>query len=355
MEKIVWESEKKIIDKNFDYMIKNYYEKFEFKYNWNKNILVSDYLKRLFINSFMEDEKVRNDLPILIHDFETFIATAVNNDIINHDNILFVYRTLKNKLNSISFEDMNLLSKSKTNGIVLNKNLNMYLRSEKESSLAPDELRRLYLYKEISNKLINIDNDMFANKYISTIDKILYNKGISFDNKIDESLVKDGIIMMYEGISQNFAETILYKSLKMDRPKYKVTFNDRYPVVTNLEEKGVYQKPIISFGKTLAGINNKSDLETMLNMARVTLESSLTELIASEYNMGSKEKYYDLAKIYLNFGMIKRNNENPDQLLKLDITRVFALIDTITRRNINNNLLLMDEIKPINVDEYLTV
>ena len=355
MERRVCDNSKQIIDKNFDYMIKNYYSKFEFKYNWDRNVLVSDYLKRLFLNSFMEDYSIRNDLPILIHDLETYLAVGINNKFINQDNILSIYRILKASLNTISYtNEENTLSAHTSNRIILNKNINKYLRSEKESSLSPDELRRLYFYTELSNKIININNDEFVDKYLNTYEKILNEKGIEFDSKIDESLVRDGIEMVYESIAQNFGETILYLSLNKDRPKYKVTFEEGYPIVTNYEQNGIYQKPTIELGKTLSGINSKSDLETLLNMARVSLETSLTEYIASQYNMLSKDKYYDLVKLYLNFGIIKRNKyKNESSILKLDIKRVFTLIDVIAKRNLNNNLVLIDEIKPINVDKYL--
>ena len=353
MEKIVWESERKIINKNFDYMIKNYYKEFEFKYNWDKNVLVSDYLKRLYINSFMEDVSIRNDLPILIHDIETFIATGVNQKIFYKGNILFVYRILKAKMNTIKFEDISELSKSTSNSVILNSNLNKYLKTDKESALKPDELRRLYLYKEISYKLLSAEDDPFVDRYVSSIDRVLYNKGLSDVPKIDESLVRDGISMMYEGIAQNFAEDILYKSLKLNRPKFVVQMTDGNLLVSNYEENGVFQKPVICLGRTLAGISNKRDFETVLNMGRVALETSLVELIASEYNMGSKERYYDLAKLFMNFGMIKRSTLNKNSLLKLDIRKAFSLIDVITKRNISNNMLLVDDIKPINIEEHL--
>jgi len=353
MENIVWDSERRIIDKNFKYMIDNYYGRFEFKYNWDKNVLISDYLKRLFIDSFIEDKKIRYDLPVIIHDYETFLTTAINNKIFNNDNIFYIYRILKSSVKTIKYDDMEELSKSSNDSITLNSNLNKYLKTDKESILTPQELRRLYLFKEISNKIINIKNDDFVDKYINSLNTILRDRSVT-DMKLDKSLINDGINMMYRSLAQNFAEHILYKSLKKDRPKYKVIICDSYPIATNFEENGLYQKPVINLGKTLAGISRTSDNETMLNMARVSFETSLTELIASEYNMGVKEKYYDLGKVYACFGTLLRNNmKKTNEIFKLDIKKVFDLIDTITKRNLSTNQILIEDIRPINIDEYL--
>ncbi len=353
MENIVWDSERRIIDKNFNYMIDNYYGKFEFKYNWNKNILISDYLKRLFIDSFIEDKKIRYDLPILIHDYETFLTTAINNKIFNNDNILYIYRLLKNSIRTIKYEDMTDLSKYSKDSIILNSDIKNYLKSSKESILSPQELRRLYLYKEISNKIINSENDNFVDKYVDSLNNILRDRGVT-DMYLNESLIADGIDMMYKTLAQNFAEHILYKSLKKDRPKYKITIFEGFPIVSNFEENGIYQKPVIDLGKTLAGVSRTSDSETMLNMARVSFETSLTELIASEYNMGTKEKYYDLGKVYAGFGtLLRANTKKSNTVFKLDIKKVFNLIDTITKRNLSTSQILIEDIRPINIDEYL--
>jgi hypothetical protein len=353
MENIVWDSERRIIDKNFNYMIDNYYGKFEFKYNWNKNILISDYLKRLFIDSFIEDKKIRYDLQILIHDYETFLTTAINNKIFNNDNILYIYRLLKNSIRTIKYEDMTDLSKYSKDSIILNSDIKNYLKSSKESILSPQELRRLYLYKEISNKIINSENDNFVDKYVDSLNNILRDRGVT-DMYLNESLIADGIDMMYKTLAQNFAEHILYKSLKKDRPKYKITIFEGFPIVSNFEENGIYQKPVIDIGKTLAGVSRTSDSETMLNMARVSFETSLTELIASEYNMGTKEKYYDLGKVYAGFGtLLRANTKKSNTVFKLDIKKVFNLIDTITKRNLSTSQILIEDIRPINIDEYL--
>ena len=165
MEKIVWISTSEIVDKNFNYMIKNYYSSFTFKYNWDNNKLIKDYMKRLFIDSFISDESIRKELPILIHHIEDYFVTGINNKIFTKSNIRNIYNRLKDDVKTIGYTNKdNILSSYENNKVLINKDLRIYLRSEKDSSLTPSEVRRIYLYKEMNKIILSIKNDKNINK-----------------------------------------------------------------------------------------------------------------------------------------------------------------------------------------------
>ncbi len=356
METIVWDSSNQIVDKNFNYMIKNYYSNFDFKYKWNNNVIITDYLKRLFINSFIEDESIRNDLPVLIHNFEDFFAVSINEKIFTKENIYSVFEKIKKSIKVVGYTKSDiLLSESNNDKILINKDLRVYLRVEKESSLSPIEMRKVYLFREIIDKILNFGDKEFINIYKETIEKVIEEKGNSVDLNLDKDIIDDGFLMIKELLSQSLAEHLAYISVDKERPKFRVVFENDFPVASNLDSRCLYEKPVINLGKTLAGVFNKSDNNTLLNMAKLALSVSLPEALVSQYKEGNAQKYFDLFIILQNFGALRRGNDKTSSIFKVDYENVYATITKITERNLGNNLLNISKIKPLNLKEYLNV
>ena len=354
MEKIVWTKSSEIVDKNFNYMIKNYYNHFNFKYRWEGNQLIVDYLKRLFISSFIENEDIRNDLPILIHNVEDFFATGINTRLFNKSNIVNVYKRLKDNVKLIGYTSKESEPSNYTSeGILINKDLRVYLRNEKQTSLSPVEMRKLYLFRELSKKVLLIKDENLVSIYNKTIEKVLEEKNSKIDLNLDKSLIIDGFEMIEDLVAQNLAEELAYTSSDKTRPKFMVKIEKNIPVVSNLDDRGIFEKQVVNFGKTLAGISTKSDNETLLNMAKLSLEASLGETIIAQYKEGNAQKYYDLFILLQNFGVLYRGNTKVDNIYTVNYKNIFSILDEISKRNLGNNLLMINSIKPLNLDKYL--
>ena len=301
MEKQVWESDNNIINKNFKYMIDNYYSGFEFKYMWDNNEKIEDYLKRLFISSFIDSESIRYDLPVIIHDIEDFLAVSITEGLFNGSNIDYIYDKLSYNVNSIVYED-NKLSKYDDKTIYLNGDLSKYNKKITDLNLSSVDYRKSYLFFELSKLLIDLETDPSYESFIYHLDKFATDKKITFDN----SLVEDGIEMLNVALSQNFAEHVLFRSLDMRRPKYRVILEDNYPVVTNFIDNGLFEKPVISLGQTLSKLNKDNELRTLLNMATTSFETSLLDTIRVEY-FKSDARISDLISLFSYFGLLYRN------------------------------------------------
>jgi len=354
MEKIVWESNTERVNNNFNYMISNYYSSFTFKYNWNNNKLISDYLKRLFIDSFINDESIRKDLPYLIHNIEDYFETGINNKIFTKDNIVNVYKRLKDGFRTLVYTDRDkILSDRKEDKIYINRDLRLYFKTDKENSLSPVEFRKIYLYREMNKVILNIKDDPYIDKYISSFESVMDEKKGLISDKLDKSLINDGFIMIEDLLAQNLAEYMTYLSCGKERPIFTIKLIDNYPAVTNLADKALFQKPVTSLGKSLVGISNKSDTVTLLNMTKLALESSLVEAIIMIYKEGTATKYYDLFILLQNFGVLKREENNKGSIYKVDLRRVNSIIDTIINRNLNSNIINISNLKPLNFEEYL--
>ena len=357
MEKIVWISTSEIVDKNFNYMIKNYYSSFTFKYNWDNNKLIKDYMKRLFIDSFINDERIRKELPILMHNIEDYFVMGINNKIFTKSNIRNIYNRLKDDVKTIGYTDKdNILSSYENNKVLINRDLRVYLRSEKNSSLTPGEVRRIYLYKEMNKVILSIKNDKNINKYLDSFESVMNSKENSINNELDKSLVEDGFKMIEDLLAQNLAEEMAYKALDKERPRFIVRMFNNTPVVSNLDKEIIYQRPVTLLGKTLAGISSKSDILTLINMSKVAFETSLVDTLASIYKEGPSSKYYDLFILLQNFGVLYREynkTSNLDKIYIVDLKRIYKIIDTITERNLNSNIINLQNLKPINFEEYL--
>ena len=118
----------------------------------------------------------------------------------------------------------------------------------------------------------------------------------------------------------------------------------------------IYQRPVTELGKTLAGISSKSDITTLINMSKVAFETSLVDTLASIYKEGTSTKYYDLFILLQNFGVLYRENNKTSKLDKIyivDLNRIYKIIDTITQRNLNSNIINISNLKPINFEDYL--
>ena len=118
----------------------------------------------------------------------------------------------------------------------------------------------------------------------------------------------------------------------------------------------IYQRPVTLLGKTLAGISSKSDNQTLINMSKVAFETSLVDTLASIYKEGPSSKYYDLFILLQNFGVLLRENNKSSNINKIyiaDLNKLYKVIDTITQRNLNSNIINLSNLKPINFEEYL--
>ena len=357
MEKVVWISTSEIVDKNFNYMIKNYYSSFTFKYNWDNNKLIKDYMKRLFIDSFINDESIRKELPIIIHNIEDYFVIGINNKVFTRSNIRNIYNRLRDDFKTVGYTTKeNVLSSYENNKILINKDLRLFLRNEKESSLTPAEVRRIYLYKEVNKIILNIKNDKNISKYLDSFERVMKTKDNSINNELDKSLVEDGFKLIEDLLAQNLAEYITYLAVDKDRPKFIVRMFNNTPVVSNLDKDIIYQRPVTELGKTLAGISSKSDITTLINMSKVAFETSLVDTLASIYKEGTSTKYYDLFILLQNFGVLYRENNKTSKLDKIyivDLNRIYKIIDTITQRNLNSNIINISNLKPINFEDYL--
>ncbi len=355
MENIVWSSNEEIVSKNFNYMIKNYYNHFNFKYNWDNNELIRDYLKRLFINSFIECEEIRNDLPQLIHDVEDFFSASVNNRYFTKSNISLVFTRIKNNIKTLGYTK-NDSSKSEylNKSLLINKDLRTYLRSEKQTTLSPAQVRKIYVFRELTKQALNVKDTKLIDLYNMTVERVIEEKNKNVRVDLDKSLIVDGFEMIEDLLSQNYAEELVYKLVEKDRPKFRVVFENNYPVASNLDDRCLYQKQVADFGKTLAGISNKSELLTLINMTKLAFEASLAEAIIAQYKEGNAQKYYDLFILLQNFGVLRRGSmTDSNGIVNIDYKKVFWVIEKITNRNLSNNLLTISTIKPLNLDTYL--
>ena len=344
MEKLVWESNKTIIDKNFNYMIDNYYNDFEFKYLWDTNPIIEDYLKRLFISSFIDSESIRYDLPELIHDIEDYIATAISDKIFTDSNIDYIFDKLKYSLNSIIFDD-NYLHMYKNNTIILSSDINSFNKNIKDLNISIEDYRRSYLYFEISKLLIDLDTDPSKDKFMYYLNKFSTDRSMLFD----PSLIEDGIDMLNIALSQNLGEHILFKSLNMNRPKYRVIMEDNYPVVTNFIENGLYQKVSVDAGRTVTSTTNSNDYITLINMTKVAFETSLLDTIRVEYSR-SDSRIKDLISLFQYYGMLYRSKNDKNGIFKLDYKKLFKEIDNIKEKN---KIIFTNTNNKISKEEYL--
>ncbi len=314
-------------------------------------------MKRLFIDSFISDESIRKELPLLIHNIEDYFAIGINDKIFTKSNIVNIYNRLRDDFKTLGYTtNENELSTLGNNKILINKDLRLFLRGEKDSKLTPAELRRVYLFKEMNKIVLNIKNDNHINKYLDSFENIMKSKENSINSELDKSLAVDGFAMIEDLLAQNLAEHMTYQLVDKSRPRFIVKMYNNTPVVSNLDNDIIYQRPVTLLGKTLAGISSKSDNQTLINMSKVAFETSLVDTLASIYKEGPSSKYYDLFILLQNFGVLLRENNKSSNINKIyiaDLNKLYKVIDTITQRNLNSNIINLSNLKPINFEEYL--
>ena len=164
------------------------------------------------------------------------------------------------------------------------------------SKLSADERTRLYICHELGH----IQNSIWMEKLIPILNGLNISGG-------DRQLIYDGFSLLDEATAQDRAENITYYYCSRLRPfMYRCSTDlfDGSPFETNFDYYGEFQVPAISFAKTLRGIGNLSDDESVMEeFDGRSLSEDFSTKIIDEYTMDGQinNLYYMLKRL----GIIK--------------------------------------------------
>lgn len=304
---VFWNCDNELIRDFFKDFIKENYPNFKFKYNWENYSQIQDYLSRLMLNSYSSNSSVRSQLPILIYDVETFLATAMNIGLFNRSNIGGILKNLKEQFHRIEFlPDYSGNYGCSVDDIVqVNRNMTVHPNSPQ---LTSDEIRRLYIFHELGHKVLNVYPRDFQiiTDYTYTINEVLRAKNGNSNVNLNPILISDGFLMLEECLTQELAEILTYTSSGKVRPSFRREYDLGCSIVTNFDYYGIFQMPTLNFGKTLRGCwDGRTSNKVLYNMIVKALNGNFAMEVISEYNQGNAQLYYDLALTLQNMGIIK--------------------------------------------------
>ena len=218
---LFWTASDDMIKSQFNANIGSIYPSFKFRYNWEGLPQVENYLMRLIFSTYFSSERVREELPTLIHDIEVFFAAGFSTGLFTFGNIDNIINNLKRKelgLRVIEFlppELSHVYGYSIGNKIQINQKMTIHSNSPQ---LTPLEIRRLYIFHEIGHKILNVLPTVnLYNNYVDTLEPILKDKGLqTFDLSFKEYVV-DGFTMIEECLTQELAEYLTYYSSQKKR------------------------------------------------------------------------------------------------------------------------------------------
>lgn len=340
-DEVFWTLGDDIIINYFNDFIKNQYNGFRFMYNWKNFPQIKSYLIRLMYNSFSNDPAIRKQLPDIIHDVEIFFASGIACSIITNSNLPNILNNLKDKSSGcriIEFlpqELSGVFGNSTGNRVQINPYMTRHPNS---LSLTEREIRRLYLFHEMGHKILNILDDDVIDYYISTIDSILLDEGLTNADLKYKSFIREGFWMIEECLTQSLAEYLTYYSANKERPHYSVRRDLGCNVETNLDYYGIFQMPTINLGRTIRGCSKvgTSNDQVLLNMIKKALNSNFASELIAEYDDGDAKLYYDLFLTLRAMGMVKVQKYASfgiGQSINLDVGSCLDAINSITIHN----------------------
>ena len=338
---LFWTAESSVIKISFSDFINNYYPNFKFKYNWDVLPEIEDYLIRLMYSSFLNNS-IKLQLPELIHDIESFLASGLLTGIFDSYNLPKILQLLKDKnsgfrlIEFLPKELSGVFGNSIGNKIQINQNMTRHSNSP---NLTAQEIRRLYIFHEMGHKILNIlSNEKIINDFINTIEVTLQDRGLTNIDLNYKEFVKEGFWMIEECLTQELAEYLTYYSLNKKRPSFENRVDLGCLISTNHDYYGIFQMPTIHLGKTLCDCANENSTneEVLLNMIKKSLNSNFDLELISKYNQGSAELYYDLFLTLRTMGFIKHQKYASFGVgtpLKINIQSCLDAIEMITKKN----------------------
>lgn len=298
---------------SFNEIISKYYPNFSFKYKWaeeNYN-MIFNYLKIIMINSFNSgDDELRGKLPELIHYVEDFFYSGikkgffVKNGKFNDD----LVRRMLGRVQSLGYLPNDYARRvyghHKNGTAMIRRKSIPYFEYE---GLNNDEVRRLFLFHELGHALFGIVNHDAVGKFYNTYEQMMASKGMPDKNTNVPKLLGSGFVMIEECLCQELAEELAFDSASKKRPPYRVKEDLGCMVENNYVYYGLFQQPVIDFGRTLKGCGGSkaNGSKILANMLKRALRHDFVPDVISEYNQkGSAAAYQALKNIIINMGYI---------------------------------------------------
>jgi len=178
---VFWTSENHIIKDCFLEFKREDYPNFKFSFDWSSFPQIEDYLMRLMYNSYSNSSQVRNQLPDLIHDVESFFASGLESGLFNNNlsRIIDNLKDSKDGFRIVEFlppELSGVFGNSTGNKVQINQQM---MRPGNSPSLTANEIRKLYMFHEMGHKILKIlSQETVIKKYKDSLNSVLRSKGI---------------------------------------------------------------------------------------------------------------------------------------------------------------------------------